>query len=224
MDNEYRPSRLFIIEAPSPMDLLQDRSEADALKSICRLIGHEVAVLPVHSLSELGTACSFIANIASLHDSSQRPNVPLFIHLAAHGDKDGLGIGHEVIEWKSLFNVLKPIFSKLEHYDGPVILVISACGAAYQTLTSQIQSMQNKNGEFNPPAFLFVHSGDFPTFQSAVVSWTVFYHHLPGLNLDDRGQVQEALRKVKEAGAATIKYYRWDKTKTKYISYSPEKE
>lgn len=84
--------------------------------------------------------------------------------------------------------------------------------------------MQAKDGEFNPPAFLFVQSGDLPTFPSAVVSWAVFYHHLPGLDLGDKKQVQGALRMVKDAGAAIIKYYRWDKGKKKYFCHDPEKE
>lgn len=224
MANEHRPLRLFILEAPLPMDLIQNRSEAVALEGICRLIGHEVAVLRVLSVSDLKSACSFIANIDATHDSLGRTNVPLCIHLAAHGNNEGLGIGQKLIGWKSLFGILRPLFAHLERYDGPVILVISACGAADQTLTSQIQTMHAKNGGFSPPIYLFVHSDNLPTFPGAAVSWAVFYHHLPALDLEDKKQVQDALRMVKNAGAAAIKYYRWDKAKRKYFHPAPEKE
>lgn len=222
--NEHQPLRLFILEAPLPMDLLQNRSEAVTLEGICRLIGHEVAVLRVLSIGDLKSACSFIANIDATQDSLKRTNVPLCIHLAAHGNKEGLGIGQALIGWETLFRILRPLFAHLERYDGPVILAISACGAADQTLTLQIQTMHAKNGGFNPPIYLFVHSDNLPTFPGAAVSWAVFYYHLPGLDLEDKKQVQDALRMVKNAGAAAIKYYRWDKAKRKYFHHTPEKE
>lgn len=106
MANQHQPLRLFILEAPLPMDLLQGRSEAAALESICRLIGHECNVLRVLSVSDLKAACSFVASIDSAHDSSQRPKVPLCIHLAAHGNEEGLGVGSELVKWESLFKIL----------------------------------------------------------------------------------------------------------------------
>jgi hypothetical protein len=63
-----KPIRLFIIEAPSPMDLLQNRGEAPALEEACTLIGHEVASLTAKSKAELKQLCHYIADIDSDQD------------------------------------------------------------------------------------------------------------------------------------------------------------
>jgi len=75
------------------MDLLQGRSEAAALDGMCRLLGHEVAVFPVQSSSRLRETCKFIASIDEAHDARKRPGVPLCVHIAAHGNSNGLGLG-----------------------------------------------------------------------------------------------------------------------------------
>jgi hypothetical protein len=130
--------RLFIIEAPSPMDLLQHRGEAPALKRACALIGHEVTSFTARSKAELDNFCQFIADIDSDQDQRHRKRVPLCIHIAAHGNKEGLGFGKDLVTWDELFDVLQPVCA-MQNYDGDFILVISACEAAKQKLTSHFR-------------------------------------------------------------------------------------
>ncbi len=40
MKRSQNKMRIFIIECPDPMDLLQERSEGQGLEKICKLIGH----------------------------------------------------------------------------------------------------------------------------------------------------------------------------------------
>jgi len=75
------------------MDLLQNRGEAAALEKACALIGHEVASLTVKSKAELNDLCLFISDIDSDQDRHRRERVPLCVHIAAHGNKAGLGFG-----------------------------------------------------------------------------------------------------------------------------------
>jgi hypothetical protein len=214
-----KPLRLFIIEAPSPMDLLQNRGEALALEKACTLIGHEVASLSTKSKAELKHLCQYIADIDSDQDRRNRKGVPLCVHIAAHGNEDGLGIGEDLVEWDQLFDILKPL-CMMKDYDGDFILVLSACEASEQQLTSHF-TKKATDAAMWPPVYVFTTADAAPTFPDALVSWVVSYHQLPRVSLTDKKAVKEVLTRVKAAGATTLKYSRWDRAKHRYLHYTP---
>ncbi len=213
--------RLFIIEAPSPMDLLQQRAEAPTLEKACSLIGHEVTSFVVRSKAELRTVCRFIASIDSDQDRHGRRRVPLCVHIAAHGNEDELGFGQDSVSWDDLLDVLQPLCSMTD-YQGDVIIVISACKAADQKLTDRFATQAKKESGFRPPIYLFVTGDEAPTFAGALVSWTVFYHQLPGASLTNKEEVQKVLSRVQAAGATTLMYFRWDKDNGRYRRFAPK--
>lgn len=221
MQNDRAKLRIFIIEAPSPMDLLQRRAETPALEQACALIGHEVTSFTVKSKNEFQDIIRFIASIDPDQDASGQGPCPLCVHIAAHGNRDELGIGLDSLTWDDLLTAVQPL-CKMPLYTGNVILVISACGAPNQGLTKKLQRRALKDEGFSPPAYLFVTADEAPSFDDALVPWTVFYHQLPTIPLEDRKQVQGTLRKVRAAGATALKYYRWDTTSRRYRSYLPE--
>jgi hypothetical protein len=213
------PLRLFIIEAPSPMDLLQKRGEAPALEKACALIGHEVASLTAKSRAELNGLCRFISDIDSDQGRRRRQRSPLCVHIAAHGNKNGLGFGEDLVEWDELFDIIKPLCA-MRDYDGDFILVISACEAAEQQLTSHFKK-KACSAAMRPPVYIFTTADAAPTFSDALVSWIVFYHQLPRVSLTDKESVKKVLMRVKAAGATTLKYSRWDPKKGRYLHYTP---
>jgi hypothetical protein len=200
------------------MDLLQNRSEAPALKEACTLIGHEVASLCARSKAELKRLCEYISDIDSRQDRRSRKEVPLCVHLAAHGNKDGLGIGKDLVKWDELFDILSPLCA-MEDYDGDFILVLSACGASEQRLTSHFKNKASEAA--HPPVYLFTTADAEPTFPDALVSWVVFYHQLPQVSLTDKKTIKEVLKRVKAAGGTTLKYSRWDAEGGQYLHYTP---
>lgn len=218
--SKAKPLRIFIIEAPSPMDLLQNRGEAPALKEACTLIGHEVASLTAKSKGELEQLCRYIADIDVDQDRRSRKHVPLCVHIAAHGNKRGIGAGKDLVEWDTLFDILRPLCA-MDDYDGDFILVLSACGASEQELTDHFRKKAS-DGAMRPPAYLFITADAEPTFPDALVSWIVFYHQLPQVSLADKKEVKGILTRVKAAGATTLKYSRWDRDKKKYLHYTPD--
>jgi hypothetical protein len=212
--------RLFIIEAQSPMDLLQNRGEAPALEKACALVGHEVASLSAKSKAELKHLCQYIAEIDSDQDRRRREHVPLCVHIAAHGNEDGLGFGKDLVEWDELFDILQPLCA-MRDYDGDFILVLSACEAAKQQLTSHFKKKAS-NETVRPPAYIFTTAEASPTFPDALVSWIVFYHQLPRVSLTDKKAIKKVLKRVKAAGATTLKYSRWDREKRQYLHHTPD--
>jgi hypothetical protein len=214
-----KPIRLFIIEAQSPMDLLQNRGEAPALEKACTLIGHEVASLSAKSRAELKHLCRYIADIDSDQGRRNRKDVPLCVHIAAHGNEYGLGIGKDLVKWDELFDILQPLCA-MKHYAGDFILVLSACEASEQQLTSHFNKKAT-DAAARPPVYVFTTADADPTFPDALVSWVVFYHQLPRVSLTDKKAVKEVLTRVKAAGATTLKYCRWDRKKRRYLHYTP---
>lgn len=214
--------RIFILEAPDPMDLLQGRSEREALEKVCKLIGHEVFTFHVKSKSELKTISKYISSIDSEHDETNNANIPLCIHISAHGNKNGLGFGYDFIKWKELFKCLKPLFSELDDYEGNTILVISACRASNQELTDFFEDEFENDDDFIPPIYLFVTMGS-PLWDDALVSWANFYHQLPKVNLDKKAEIQTILNRSNITESTRIRYYRWDEEEESYKQYTSKK-
>lgn len=120
------------------MDLLQERSEAAALEGVCRLLGHEVAPIShVQSPRQLSETRRFIASIDERHDARDQVDLPLCVHIAAHGNSRGLRVGPRTVTWDQLADAMLPL-GKLRHYSAPLIVVISACDAGRQSLTSEL--------------------------------------------------------------------------------------
>lgn len=217
--------RLFIIECVDPIDLLQDRSEAKALEQVCKIIGHEVAVLSAYSKQDFKKYCKYISSIDVDHDFKSREKVPLCIHISAHGNQKGIGFGGDFLKWSDMFEAMKPIFTELD-YDGDVFLAISACEAGKQELSNRIIDEKEKNHpEIAPPKYIIVTSETGGVdWDDALVSWTLFYHKISGGKLKKRASMQSILDTVKSAVGTDLKYYRWLPEKRMYKYYSGESE
>jgi hypothetical protein len=213
--------RVFILESPNPIDLLQGRSEMQSLETICRLFEHEVVTFLVKSRQEFNDTIKYISTI----NLKAEPDSPICLHLSTHGNEDGLGFGEDGMDWKDLFDVLQPLYKKISKNKSGNILVISACGAGQQKLTREFTD-SHKNGSLihrlsiKPPKYVFVTAEEEVTWQDAVVSWTILYRKLAEINLDDRNEVQNILKNIKSLEAGTIKYFRWDEQSKSYKSYS----
>ena len=214
--------RVFIIECPDPMDLLQERSEGQGLEKICKLVGHEVASFQVKSKFELESVCEYISSIDKTHDDRNMPDLPLCIHITSHGNDDGLGFGKDFVTWDDLLEIIRPICTRQRKYRGDRIFVISACEAKYQQLTNELKKAWEKKRRFKPPKYLFLTADDEVFWDDAIVAWAMFYNKMPKADLNDKYAVQEILDQIKKADVGTIYYYRWDSNQEKYLRYHPK--
>jgi hypothetical protein len=213
--------RVFIVECLNPMDLLQGRSEASALEGMCRLLGHDVAVSHIQSLARLRETCKFIASIDETHDGQMQRDVPLCVHIAAHGNSDGIGVGPATVTWDQLAEAILPL-GKLDAYSGPLIVVVSACDAGQQSLTGELAERRKKAPILRPPAYVFVTCDARLAWTSSVATWTVFYHLILKAKLDQPETVKQVLTTVRAAGGAILRYHRWDDKKRAYLKYEPK--
>ena len=208
--------RVFIIEAPNPLELLSNQCEWRTLEQICRLIGHEVSAMLVRSKDEFETACSYIGSIETPQGQRKRRyrDKTLILHISAHGNQHGLGVGNDLLPWKDLFDGLRTIY-KGTRYTGNRVIVISACGARHQELTTYFTQYHHRKPSKALPKYIFTAADETVDLPDLVVAWTIFYKELSNINLNHRKRVQNLLQRMKSGKFGNIIYHRWDNNKKK---------
>lgn len=215
--------RLFIIESLNPIDMLQERSEGMALEKICKIVGHDVALLQAHSKSDLNKYCDYISSI----DIRGSRRAPLCIHIAAHGNRDGVQFGRDFLDWRSLFHSLEPLIKDMNSYESEIYISISACGAGFQQLANEIQSevrsSQRFREDFCPPEYIFVTQGsgdrDETSWDDSAVSWTLLYHRLAKLRKTSEHEVRDILNNIEKSTETVLRSFRWNKQTRRYEKY-----
>ena len=212
--------RVFIIECPNPIDLLQGRNEGKTLEQICKLVGHEVYCFHPKSKDELATVCRYISSIDREHDGSDNPDLPICIHISSHGEEDGLFFGRDLVSWNELLDALESVCTKKSIYKGENILTISACDAKHQQLTKRIEKAMKENKALRAPKHLFVTAAEDVYWNDAVVAWALFYNKIPKTNLSKKQKIIDILSLINNAELGSIHYFRWSGKKKRYVGYS----
>ena len=211
--------RVFILESPNALDLLQERGERSSLEQVCRIFGHEAYSFLLRDSKELEQTLTYISSIGWFGGAE---DLPLFIHISVHGNQNEIAVGSERITWSDLAGMITEMYKNLDGYEGPIVLILSACGADKNRLTTFIRS-KHLNGEIqSPPGYIFVFTDEEITWTDAVVTWTVFYHKAASLKFKkgDALNIRKLLNQLRELGLGKLKYYRWDSDKKEYVYYA----
>jgi hypothetical protein len=211
-----KPVRIFHIESPGPIDVLDGNAEGPSLSAVATLTGHKVHSKVIYSRQEFETICRFLSTIGQFEDDGEKDR-PLVLHISAHGPKTGDGVffGKDFVTWEELVEVLEPVLKITKKYTGDRILVLSACYAHLHDLGTLLAKAKPRI----PPRYLF--STEDVAWGDAAVGWTLFYHLLPDSTLDDRGTIKENLEKIHAALGIRIHYHRWSDEKKKYVHFAP---
>ena len=211
--------RVFILESPNAVDLLEERGERSSLEQVCRLFGHDAYSFLLRDSRELQQTLTYISSIGWSDDAG---NAPLFIHISVHGNAKGIAVGPDDISWDGLTKMITKMYKDLDKYQGPIVIILSACGAEKIKLTDVIRT-KHESGEIkSPPEFIFVFSDEAIYWTDAVVTWTIFYHRAASLKFKrrDTGDIKELLKQIRNSGFGTLKYYRWDLARKKYLHHT----
>jgi hypothetical protein len=213
--------KVFILESPNPMDLIQDRSEMFSLEKICKLFGHEVHTFLIKSRKEFVDTIDYISSIDFSYDNKKSED-HLCIHISSHGSEKGVQFGKDFIGWDDLYNDLKSVFSMFSEYSGERILIISSCGSAGQTLTTKIEDELSVDYELNYlPKYIFTAGGKDIDWKDAVLCWTIFYRKIDSMNLEDNKEFKTLLCDLYDFKIGEIVYFRWDDKIEKYRHFTP---
>ncbi len=213
-----KAGRVFILESPSPLDLLENRGERLALEQVCKLVGYDAVTFLLRDGREFRQTCRYVSGI----QGNKNDKTPLFLHISLHGNEDGIAVGEDLITWPDLAMEVQKMYDNLRYYHGPVILILSACGANRQELTDELtKRLKGATEPYVPPEFIFVFAEDTVDWRDAVVTWTIFYRQIAKADFEDKTTVQTLLSRLHESGFGNLRYFRWDKNK--YLSFLPKK-
>ncbi len=209
--------RIAIIESPNPIDVFAGRNEARALDATCKLIGHQTASFAVRSQAELQTICQYLSSADSAHASTRTQKSPLFIHISSHGNDDGLAFGADFIKWDQLALDLLPIL-KNEDYVGRTVLCLSACGSGEQKihrvlkreLTPQLKRL---------PLYIVSIRGRTVQWADALVAWTLFYHKISKINLENPTSLATIFDAIKKCVRVKFSYHRYSESQENFVYY-----
>ena len=215
--------RIFLLESPNALELLEGTGETTSLTQVCELFGHDIASFRIRDRNELGQTLLYISSVGWKKDSG---NVPIFIHLSAHGNSRGLAIGRDKVTWEDLAAMVVKMFREIykgsRFYEGPIGVVVSACHTDGKAVSRHLRDANRKHKLEWPPEYVFVFDEAAVDWRDAVVVWTMFYRDAPGLDFSDasgRGPVQELLGRVKRSKYGKLRYFRWDSQGEKYRTY-----
>ena len=215
--------RVFLLESPNALDHLDGTGETASLSSVCALFGHNISTFLIRDKHELNQTLTYISSIGWQED---RGDLPIFIHLSAHGNDQELTMGQDDIPWSSLAAIIvktfEGIYAPREPYPGPIVLVVSACGTNGEQLTRHLSTANRKKLLKWPPEYVFVFEDDKIDWRDAVVTWTMFYREVPNIDFiaaSEKGGVQRLLNRVTRSGFGRLRYFRWDRKASRYKTY-----
>jgi hypothetical protein len=106
-------------------------------------------------------------------------------------------------------------------YPGEKVFFISSCYAANQELSKEIRKNYSKSGDFKPPKYLFIPCEETIYWEDAFVGWTILFHQLPDVKVDEQQHVKRLLDSIHQLGVGKFRYFRWDEDDEKYRTYEP---
>lgn len=215
--------RIFLLESPNALDLLEGTGETRSLSQVCKLFGHDIVSFRIRDRKELRQTLMYISSVGW---RKKRGKQPIFIHLSAHGSDDGLAIGSDDVGWAKLARLVvktfRKIYSRRKPYKGPIILVVSACETDGEAISERLRAAYRNDRLHRPPEYVFVFEDTEVDWDDAVVTWTMFYKEAPGIDFkvaSEKGDVQQLLDRVKGAGYGNLRYFRWDHDRRSYMHY-----
>jgi hypothetical protein len=209
--------RLFVVECSGPIDTMEGRSESAGIAALAKLIGHAVLSFQTHSLNALREHCAYIGSMCDV--ANEDLTKPLCLHISAHGGTDGLLFGGNHVDWTTLLKAIQPVLT--HKYEGNRILVLSACYANQKELANAIAAAVRADSKLKPPHYIFCAT-DEVSWPNAAVGWTLLYHLIPNVNLNDKNQVQKMLTKIKSVDAPSFAYFRWDEQTRRYLQWTQQ--
>ncbi|MGA3282378.1 MAG: hypothetical protein ABSD50_15525 [Smithella sp.] len=208
--------KVFVIESPSPNNLLDGRNEADSIVNISKMFGHKAASFFVKNKNELDSVMKYITDVdASATDL-------YCYHFSCHGNDKGIAFGPDLLNWVSFAKAILPILKNKSLKDKSII-IISACGANEQKLTRKISKLDDEvKKHISPPSYIFVYDEKKVPWSDALLSWTILYHQLGKVKKIERSDMQRLLKKMKTVEFGKLIYFRWDEGKKKYLRFRPK--
>jgi len=157
---------VFIVEAPSDLDLFVRRTESEIIQRFV-----ELSNMPCVSNTAISSRVLTECLLTKLPQTmAQYPGHIPVLHISAHGNSEGIQLSmDDFLEWTQLREILKVVNKRL---GGHLVLCMSSC-EGYSAIR---MAMYPEETEF--PYFVLVGCGSTPTWSETTLGYQAFYHHL----------------------------------------------
>ncbi|MFC1675091.1 hypothetical protein ACFL1K_04330 [Candidatus Omnitrophota bacterium] len=153
---------VYIIESPSPNDLLNDRSEGKLLTKALEL----ALINSKYNLVVNENTFSEALQIRLYQAMSNTEGTPI-LHFSSHGNKDGIGLTNGgFISWEKLKELLIPVNKALR---GALVICMSSCEGF-----RGCRMAMTEGGDF--PFFGLIGPKGTPVWSDTAVAFVTFYH------------------------------------------------
>jgi len=212
---------VYILESPSPKDLVGGRYTVTGLESLCRIYGYKSSAFRVLSRAEFESRLKFIAQTETSNDDW------ICVHLDCHGDENGIQMGSDYVSTDNIVEALKPILQR-DDLRGKFILIISACFARALELPFSLRidrslsQLDRSEPRLSLPEYIFFYDDDLVKYRDAVLSCAILYRSL------DRGvtsflptSIYDTLKRMARARLGNMICHRWDGKANRYRQLYP---
>lgn len=210
--------RVAVLESPNAVDLFDERSEGEALVASCKLIGHQASLFMVKSRREFKEICRYLG-AADVRHASRNAAGPLVLHISSHGNDAGIAFGPDFVEWADLVKDVEPILANAD-YRGSFALSLSSCGSGSHDLDDHLKKAAELRNDIRLPSYIFSIRTETVNWDDALLGWLLLYHKLSGISINERNDVQYALRDVLRGTGLKFFYHRWDEQRGHYRTYA----
>lgn len=201
------PGYVYIVESPSPRDLVDGRTEGNALCETFKLSQTKYSYSLTVNRDEFERAFALGPGQPFSLAFERHGAEPPVVHLSMHGSHDGVQLTDgTTISWDELRSILLPINAALP---SGLMVTFSTCGGAAAIRMSMVTGNDDK------PFYATVGSIDSVPWHEALVAYSVFYHHwFRGTSLADCVELMKAA-----SGHSGFVVYSGPEVKKDYIDH-----
>ena len=169
-------TKVYIIESPSYMDILDNRKEGEALSKILDLgqIKNEV-----HSVSNQETLLTALDRIADDVNATKKDLGGIYLHFSLHGNKNGIALSDNTfLNWESFFNFIKHFNDRVSYLEtngikiSPTYLVFSVCDGYYA------KAIKDFDKEKFSTYSIMVGPVSPVEWSDSLLAYSIFYHNV----------------------------------------------
>lgn len=176
-------TKIYIIESPSFLDMIDNRKEGEALSRILSLANIKN---DVYSVSDIETLKIAFNRITDDINSIKKDLGGVYIHFSMHGSNEGIALSDKTfLHWEYLFSLIKDFNNKIEYIALPSGLLISPTYLSFSVCDGYSARLIKSFDEDNYSTYTALIGPTQPvSWSDSLLAYSIFYHNIIIKKLD----------------------------------------
>ncbi len=177
MSELIKMTKVYIIESPSFLDIIDDRREGEALSKILSLAKIKN---DVYSVSDTETLEIAFNRIADDINSIKKDLGGVYIHFSLHGSTKGIALSDKTfLHWKSLFTFIKDFNNKIDYVKLPNGIHLSPTYLAFSVCDGYSAKLIKNFDEDTYSTYSALIGPTEPvSWSDSLLAYSIFYHNI----------------------------------------------